>query len=268
MTADVADHLLPEHSIDAFLGGQVTLVQPLKGHRAGLDAALLQAVVPADASGHAVDLGSGVGTVAFCVAARALGLTVAGVEREADLVACARAALQHPGNRSFADHVRFVEADVTVRREAREAVGLADGCADWVLMNPPFDLEGKVRASPDSGRRGAHVAAADTIGSWCRAAAGLLLPGGRLGLIHRAPALADVLRALAGRFGDVRIVPVQPRADAPATRVLVRATKGSRGGLQIAPPLVLHEADGAWTQPADAILRGRAGMSSMTEDNR
>ena len=42
MTAELVDH-----SVDAFLGGLLTLVQPRKGHRAGLDAALLQAIVPA-----------------------------------------------------------------------------------------------------------------------------------------------------------------------------------------------------------------------------
>ena len=37
----------PNRAVDAFLGGRLRLVQPSKGHRAGLDAALLQALVPA-----------------------------------------------------------------------------------------------------------------------------------------------------------------------------------------------------------------------------
>jgi len=76
-----------EQTVDAFLGGLVTLVQPRKGHRAGLEAALLQALVPSDAAGLAIDLGAGVGTVAFSVAARVSTLSVVGVELDADLVA-------------------------------------------------------------------------------------------------------------------------------------------------------------------------------------
>ena len=247
-----------EQSVDTFLGGSVTLVQPRSGHRAGLDAALLQAIVPAEAAGHAVDLGTGVGTVAFSLAARAPALTVTGVEREPGLVTLARAALERPENAGFAGRVRIVEADAAARRSSREALGLRDRSADWVLMNPPFDIPGRARPSPDDGRRSAHVAEPGTLGAWVRSAAGLLRPRGVLGLIHRAAALGEVLEAFAGRFGDVRILPVHPSEGEPAGRIVVRAVRGSRAAPQIMPGLVLHRPGGGWTAEADAILRGRA----------
>jgi tRNA1(Val) A37 N6-methylase TrmN6 len=250
-----------DHSVDAFLGGLLTLVQPRKGHRAGLDAALLQAIVPAEAAGHAVDLGAGVGTVAFSLAARAGALQVTAVERDPGLMAAAQAALARLENFGFAARVRLIEADVTARREFRERLGLADHSADWVLMNPPFDAPGRARPSPDEARRAAHVAEPGSLGAWCRTAAGVLRPAGVLCLIHRAPALAEILGALAGRFGDVRILPVHPTKEAAAGRILVRAIRGSRAGLQIMPGLVLHRAGGAWTDEVEAILRGRASLS-------
>ena len=133
------------------------LVQPVKGHRAGLDAALLQALVPGDAEGHAVDLGTGVGTVALSLAARVSGISAAGIERDASLVALARTALARPENAGFAHRVTIVEADVTALRAAAHP-SLAERSADWVLMNPPWDTPGRVRASPDAARRGAHMA--------------------------------------------------------------------------------------------------------------
>lgn len=249
-----------ETSVDRFLGGLVTLVQPRRGHRAGLDAALLQALVPANASGQAIDLGSGVGTVAFAVAARAPALTAIGVERDAGLVACGQAALARPENAAFADRVRLVEADVTARLGERDALGLGDRSADWVLMNPPFDVPGAVRASPDARRRSAHVAEAGALDAWCRTAAGLAKPGGFVCLIHRAQALPEVLAALAGRFGDIRLLPVHAAAGDPAIRILARARRGSRAGPRIMPALVLHEPDGSWTAAADALLQGRAEL--------
>ena len=81
-----------------------------------------------------------------------------------------------------------------------------------------------------------------------------------LGLIHRAQSLSEILAALSGRFGDIRVLPVHPSADAAATRILVRATSGSRAGLQLLPGLVLHEPDGAWTSRANAVLRGEAAL--------
>jgi tRNA1(Val) A37 N6-methylase TrmN6 len=49
---------------------------------------------------------------------------------------------------------------------------------------------------------------------------------------------------------------VHPRQGQPAARVLVLATKGSRGGLMVAAPLVLHENDGGFTPEAAAIHAG------------
>ena len=53
---------------DGFLAGRVHLYQPRSGHRAGLDAAFLQACIPAEASGHLIDFGSGCGAVAMAAA--------------------------------------------------------------------------------------------------------------------------------------------------------------------------------------------------------
>jgi tRNA1(Val) A37 N6-methylase TrmN6 len=247
-------------SVNAFLGGLVSLVQPLTGHRAGLDAALLQALVPAAATGQAIDLGAGVGTVAFALAARAPALAVTGIERDPALVALGLQALQLPENAGFAARVRLIEADATARRVLHDRFELIDNAADWVLMNPPFDTTGRVRESPNERRRGAHVAPPGLLDSWCRTAAALLKPGGFLGLIHRAESLPEILPALAGRFGDIRVLPVHASGDAAAIRILVRARRGSRARLSLVPGLVLHQPDGGWTAEADAILRGRAEL--------
>ncbi len=247
-------------SLDAFLGGLVTLVQPLNGHRAGLDAALLQALVPAGAAGLLIDLGAGVGTVGFCVAARAPALAAIGVERDPGLVHCGNEALARPENAAFASRVRLVAADASKPEAVRRHIATGDGPVSFVLMNPPFDREGRVRRSPDTRRGDAHVAAAGLLRSWSANAAELLAPGGIVGLIHRPPALPEILEALAGRFGDIRILPVHPSVGAAASRILVTARRGRRTPLAIAPGLVLHRAGGAWTPEADAILRGKAEL--------
>jgi tRNA1(Val) A37 N6-methylase TrmN6 len=246
---------LEERSTDAFLGGRVTLVQPRGGHRAGLDAALLQALVPSTASGLAIDLGAGVGTVAFCLAARSEALSVIGVERDAGLVACGLEALALPQNASFANRVRLVDGDAA---NVDALQSLRRDSADLVVMNPPFEPEGRVSQSPDPRRRGAHVAADDLLQSWIASAAALLRPGGTLCLIYRADGLREVLAPISIQFGEIRVGPVHPRATEPAIRILVTAKLGGRAPLALRPGLVLHRPDGAWTEQTDAILRGRA----------
>jgi tRNA1(Val) A37 N6-methylase TrmN6 len=250
-----------DQTVDAFLGGLVILVQPRKGHRAGHDAALLQALVPANAAGHAIDLGAGVGTVAFCVAARAPGLRVTGVELDRTLVEHGLAALARPENARFSERVRLVEADASDAATLRERL-VGDGdSVDWVLMNPPFDTPTSVRASPDPSRRMAHVGESGLLAAWTKTAATILKAGGALGLIHRAEALPAVLAALSKRFGDIRVLPVHPSATHPAIRILVRARLGSGASMVLAPGLFLHEADGRPTGEADAILRGRSELA-------
>ena len=82
---------MSETSEDGFLGGRVKVRQPLRGFRAGLDAVMLSAAVPAKRGEEALELGAGVGTASLCLAFRVENLTVAGLEIDQNLVALANA---------------------------------------------------------------------------------------------------------------------------------------------------------------------------------
>lgn len=252
----------PTTTLDRFHDGRVLIEQPAKGrHRAGLDAVLLAAVVPSDATGRLVDLGAGVGTAGLLAAARAPGLAVVLAERDDEAVSLARANASRAENAAFGPRVTVSAVDVLRRGAIRDAA-LPRESFDRVIVNPPFFAPGSVRPSPDARRAAAHVFAEGTLADWMRVAASVLAPKGRLGLIFRGDGLDEILDALAGRFGDVALRPVHPRADAPAHRLLVTATKGSRARPSILPGLVLHPADSDLYLPeADAILRGRADLS-------
>src|SRR5262249_50692764 len=86
--------------------------------------------------------------------------------------------------------------------------------------------------------------------------------GGTITVIHRADRLADLLAALAAKAGSFQVRPVHPFSHAPAKRVLVRAIKTGRAGLQLLPPLVLHDRGGDKHRPeVEAILRGEAALA-------
>lgn len=249
-----------EVTLDRFLGGRVTIVQPRGGHRVGLDAALLQAAVPAGSTGTALDLGTGVGAVALAVAVRSPAMRVIGIDNDAAALALAVASLARPENGGLADRVAFAQLDLAVGRVGRQAAGIAEGVADWVLSNPPYNPQGAMSASPDRARRAAHEGGGALLDAWCRAAAALLRPGGRFALIYRPEALAALLAALHGRFGDIRVKPVHARRNSAAGRIVVRGQRGSRAPLQLLPALVVHEEDGSFTAETEAILRGRADL--------
>ena len=92
------------------------------------------------------------------------------------------------------------------------------------------------------------------LASFMTCAARLLASGGAITLIWRADGLAYVLDSLGG-FGAITLMPVHPRADAPAHRLLLRAVKASRAPLTLLPALTLNDADGRPTAAAEAVLR-------------
>ena len=256
--AEVARGTDGEFSLDLWLGGKLTLAQPKSGHRVGSDAALLAGAL-ALADGRIVDAGAGVGAVGLALALRSEGVRVDLIEIDPALAGLAADNAARNGLEGRARTLRLDILDARVRREA----GVNDGSADAVATNPPFYETRLVRISPNQGRARAHVHAEATtagapLANWIRACLAILKSGGRFAMIHRPEALASVLDAMENRLGAIALLPVHPRARASAHRLLVSGVKGSKAPLRIAPPLVLHGADGRFTPKADAIHRGEA----------
>lgn len=252
-------------TVDAFLGGRVEAVQPADGyHRAGLEAVLLGASLDARIEGTVVDLGAGVGVAGFCAAARCRRAKIVLVERDMVAIDCARAALERPANAAFADRIRIVPVDISASEATRARAGIGRDLADHVLVNPPFHAEVSTTASPKRPRAEAHVLDATGLDAWFRAAASVLKFGGDVTVIFRADGLETLLAAASRRFGGLDVLPIHPRDNAPASRILARAVKGSRAALRLLPPLVLHGKEGsAFLPEIEALLREGKGLSSI-----
>lgn len=82
-------------------------------------------------------------------------------------------------------------------------------------------------------------------------------------MVHRADRLDEIIRALTARrwFGSLVVMPVHSRIGDPAKRVLVSARKERYAPIVIKPALVMHNADGSYTDEAAAILDGKAAIN-------
>jgi len=244
---------------DAFLGGAVHVLQPRTGYRAGIDAVLLAAAVPAAASRpvRVLDAGAGVGVAGLCLAARVRDAEVVLAENEAALVALAT---QNIARNAMTERARVIAADVTAPARVQMPLGLAPDHFDHVMANPPYGVEGRGRPPANTLRAAAHEMPGGELEIWLRFLARVVRPGGTATLVHRADALATLLAGLVRWFGDIAVLPLQPRAGAPAIRVIVQGTKASRAPLRLLPPLVLHAADGSFTPEVAALLRAPAPL--------
>jgi tRNA1(Val) A37 N6-methylase TrmN6 len=248
-----------DHTADALLNGRLHLRQPLRGHRVGSDAILLAAAAPVEAGDRLIDIGAGVGAVGLALAQRCEMAHALLVEIDPALAALAS---ENAVANKLAARAQVAALDFFSAHERRNA-GLVAGAADLVVTNPPFFEPGGVRASPDAARARAHVLARTKHGApplqrWIIAALALLAPGGCFVMIHRPDALGAILAACVGRLGALALLPIHPRADQPAHRLILGGIKGARGPLRLQPPLALHEASGAFTPIAEAIHRGDA----------
>ena len=172
-----------------------------------------------------LEIGPGTGQLSLALAPR--GVRLVAVERGANLASVARRNLQ-----------QFPNAEVVT----------AD-FYEWDALEASFDAVVAATSFhwlPESTRISRSAA--------------ILRPGGSLTLIHRPDALAGLLDALGGRFGGVVLLPVHPRAGAPASRLLARAVKGSRALLQLRPGLILHEGGQGFRPQIEAILRRGAAL--------
>ncbi len=248
---------------DAFLGGQVMLVQPARGYRAGIDAVFLAATAqpqPERTEQRILDAGAGVGTVGLLAAWRLrkqVDVHVTLLERSTGLAALAGRNVRDNG---FAGIARVVCADLLGPSTELEAHGVHRESFDLVLANPPYHVDARGTPSGDAVKAGAHAMGEDDLERWARVLARLTRPGGEVVVVHKAEAMGQLLSVLAPRFGGLRVMPLYPRAGAPASRILVKGVKGSRAPLILLPGTPLHGEGNAFTPAATAVLRFGAGL--------
>lgn len=213
---------------DRFLDGRLTIRQPARGYRAGVDAVLLAAAVPAQPGQSVLDLGCGVGVAGLCLQSRVGRLQLAGLEVQPDYATLARENAEANGL-----PFEVITGDVS----AMPAV-LRERSFDHVLTNPPY--YDRSRGTPSAGGREVAMGEAIPLATWIDAAIRRLAPRGSLTVIQRADRLHSLLTACDDRVGDLRVLPLAARQGRAADRVILRAVKGARGPLRLLLPLVQH----------------------------
>ena len=239
-------------TLDAVLGGSVTLHQPAQGYRVAIDPILLAAACPAGRGETVVDLGCGVGTAALCLARRVPDVRCIGVEVQPALAALADRNARENG---IADRVRFLAGDILDR-----TLPIYARPADHVIVNPPYLKRGAATPSDNPVKALANIEGEADLAAWVAAAVKAVRPGGTITFIHRADRLPELLALLGARCGGLVIQPLHPKADAAAHRAIVAGRVDQRLPAILLPSLILHEADGSFTPQVQRVLRDGAAL--------
>jgi len=241
---------------DRFLGGRLTILQPIDGYRAATDPVFLAASVEARAGDTVLELGCGAGVASLCLAHRVSGVVSTGVEVQPDYADLARR--NAVANESA---LTVIEADL-----AKLPADLRQQTFDHVIANPPYFTSWQGTGSADPGKERAFRE--DTpLATWVDTAIRRLKPKGYLTFIHLAERLPDLLGCLDGRVGSLEVKPLAARMNRPTGRIVLRARKGGNASFRLHAPLILHEGthhDGdrdSYTAEARAILREGSSLS-------
>jgi len=237
---------------DSFLGGALEVLQPRVGYRAGMDAVLLGASVPAEAGQQVLDVGCGVGTAGLCLASRMPGVQVTGIELQPEIHDLAA---KNALNNGLDDRVRYVCGDVMAKGQILPARSF-----DHVMSNPPYIAETSGRRSfreqADLSKRESDV----ELTEWIDAMLYWVKERGIVTIIHRADRLHEIIDSLHPRVGALKVCPVWPKKGRNANRVVVQGRREAKAGLTLLPGIVVRDDQDRVTPEMEELQRLGRGL--------
>ena len=242
----------PQTTDDALLGGRLTIRQPAQGYRVAIDPIFLAASIPVQGGETVLDVGTGVGAAALCLANRVPEAKIIGLEIQRSNV---RLASDNILMNNMRGRVEVLWGDLL-----QPPPRLAAGTFAHVMANPPYLEEHRANASATAHKQISHAEGNVSLEQWAKFALLMARPKGSVTFIHRADRLHEILSYFQGKMGDIVIFPLWPGPGKPAKRVLIRGRKSTHGPTTLSQGLMLHLPDGRYTDAAENILRNGLGL--------
>lgn len=238
------DFFKNEISQDLFLGGQLSILQPITGYRAATDPVLLAAACPAKNSDEVMELGCGVGTASFCVFRR-VKVSLTGLEMQENY---ANLAIENGLLNKIPIHVEIGD----FRKMPKN---IKNKNFDQVIINPPYYKT----ATPSKNQgRNQSLRITNPLSEWINEGVKRLKPNGWITIINTPENLIEILISLSKGTGDIQIKPLTSSQNKTANRVIIRAKKGSKSITKLYPPLITHVSEGnikKFSSETEEILR-------------
>lgn len=229
---------------DFLLNGKVSIRQSSEGYRAAIDPVFLAAATPVKSGDKVLDVGVGTGAASLCLMKRINGLHAYGVDVQ-DIM------LEHAAYNAKANNadIYLVKGDIALGN----IEGLEKNSYDCVMTNPPFMNDGL--DSPNNIKAKAHKESSCTLSDWINYCVKMVKPRGYFSVIHRADRAAEILHHLYGKLGNLIVIPLWPKEQQNAKRVIIVGRKGVKTPLIMHKGIVVHDDNGSYTNEAEAILK-------------
>ena len=246
----------------------------------GVDAVLLSAFCEIRAGERCLDMGTGTGILPLLLSAKTDAAELVGLEIQPESADMARrsvemniamqeeAAAVQDADGATAQEAARDEAEAALPQDAAAATtrivagrvrieqgDLKEASAlfgrsrfDVVTCNPPYMIGGHGIVNPADAKAIARHEVLCTLDDVAREAAAVLVPGGRLYMVHRPFRLAELMTTMS-RHGlePKRLRMVHPQVDREPNLVLIACVRGGKSGLTVEKPLILADESGETT---------------------
>jgi tRNA1Val (adenine37-N6)-methyltransferase len=220
--------------------GVITIIQRKKGNRFTLDSLLLADFCRIKPRGRILEPGAGTGIISILLARKYPKARFVADEVDPSSYGILCHNIERNG---LLNHILPVDRNIKYLDRL-----IMPGVFDAIIANPPYVRSGTGRNSPSPERQAARQDLTTSLHDWLNLQT-MLKNKGRYFIVFpagRLAELAEIMRTC--KIEPKRLRLVHPREDEPASLVLIEAVKSAGNGLDVLPPLVVHEADGKYTE--------------------
>lgn len=238
--------LYPNERIDDLQFANLHIIQSKDDFRFSMDSVLISDFATLQNRMKICDLGTGTGIIPLLLYGRNNTVTCDAVEI---LPSAAERAARSMALNGVSEHIAVHCADL---RQIRSF--LPHGQYALVTSNPPYAVTGAAIPSPKPSFQSARQEETCTFEDIVSAANWLLKYHGRFCFMLPAYRLAEAFSTMkAYQMEPKRLRMVHSRKDKEARLMLVEAMKGVSSGIQVLPPLIVHNDDGTDTDELKRI---------------
>lgn len=235
------ENLLPGERIDDLQRNNLRIIQNKEKFCFGMDAVLLSGFAKIKPGERVLDMGTGTGIIPILLSAKseAEHLTALEIQEESADMARRSVALN-----ALEEKITVVTGDI---KEANCIFGKA--VFDVVTCNPPYMTNQHGLQNPDLPKAIARHEVLCSLEDVVREASAVLKPNGRFYMVHRPFRLAEIFLVLQKyKLEPKSMRLVHPFVDKEPNMVLLECLKGGKSMIQIAPPLIVYQEPGVYTQ--------------------
>jgi len=225
--------------------GIVAVTQPKTGARFTMDSLLLADFCRAKPRDRILEPGAGTGIIALLLAKKHPHSHITAVELQpAEAELCRR----NMAENGLDGRITLIVQDIATLKKT-----LKPPLFDIIVANPPFTAWRSGRISPSIERQTARHDQRAPLTAWLNLQI-LLKNRGRYCLVFPAGRTAELMSLLReNKLEPKRLRFVHPGDGKPAYLVLIEAVKSAGIGLEVMPPLIIHETDGGYTSEMKQI---------------